>query len=216
MIYCCGPDGSGKSTFLKEIETELQKMGVSYKSMWIRSPKIFSKPLMAYCHLVGLTKYRYIDGLKFGEHRFEKSTAVSALFPILQLIDFKLKWFLMTFSLPDLDYILMDRFAVDTLVDLMVSTKRPGLAKTWIGYCFMRMIPANALVFILDASEENIKKRKADTVHDPGLAAKIKHYRDLSGYLNCVPINNNGVRKDVTKEIKTQIQLYLGVCSDGK
>ncbi|MCA9750047.1 MAG: hypothetical protein KC414_13140, partial [Romboutsia sp.] len=92
--YLLGADGSGKTTFLKEVETALNNKGLRTNHVWIRSPKILSRPLMAYCRLVGLTKYKVINEIKYGKHEFYKSSFVSWLFPILQLFDFKIKYFL--------------------------------------------------------------------------------------------------------------------------
>ena len=93
VYYIAGSDGSGKTTLLKDLEIKLIDNSNRTIHIWIRSPKILSKPLMAYCRLVGLTKYETVDGIKYGKHELHRSSFVSWLFPILQLIDFKIKWY---------------------------------------------------------------------------------------------------------------------------
>ena len=177
-IYIAGPDGIGKTTYLTCIEKTITDKKTRH--IWIRSPKILSKPLMAFCRLVGLTQYKTIDGIKYGTHNFYKSSFVSWVFPILQLIDFKIKWRLEKMRVNNGDVILFDRFSLDTLADLMVDTHKMSLHKTWLGKQFLNIIPENTNILILNVEENIIRKRKKDTLYDENLALKIKVYDILS------------------------------------
>lgn len=188
-IYLTGPDGSGKSTLLEAIKNELQKKGIETTTVWLRSPKILAKPLMAYCRLKGYTKYFMKDGVKYGYHDFSSSKVVSYLFPFLQYIDFRIALLLRKQSQ---GIILYDRFALDTLADLMVSTRRLNLHKTWIGRRFLCLIPSSTKVFIIMVDELVIRQRKQDTLYDPNLSLKLKVYNILAKDLNLDVINNNG------------------------
>jgi len=191
-FYIPGPDGSGKTTFLKKVEQYYQLKGKSTIYIWLRSPKIFSKPLMAYCRIVGLTKYKKTNGVIYGTHEFYRSKFISWLFPILQLVDFKLKWFVTEkIKLRDNAIVLFDRFSLDTLVDLMVDTNNFNMHNSAIGRSLINTIPKNTKTLILHTNETLIKKRKEDTRHDPQLTNKIKCYNILSKELNIEQINNN-------------------------
>ena len=194
--YITGSDGSGKTTFLKEIESKLSE---ETKHVWIRSPKILSKPLMAYCRLVGLTKYKIIDSVKYGKHEFYRSTFVSWLFPILQLVDFKIQWFFEKRNIKSDQTLLFDRFSLDTLADLMVDTRRLDLHKTWIGISFINMIPQNTKILIPQVDENTIRSRKKDTLHDEHLGDKINVYSILSKDLL---INLNQLQKKFHKNFQ--------------
>lgn len=207
VIYLLGADGSGKTTYLDTVEKELNKKGITTRHIWIRSPKIFSKPLMAYCRLVKLTKYETIDGIKYGIHEFYKSPFVSWLFPILQLIDFNIKWFQEKRKVRANDTLLFDRFCLDTLADLMVDTKRFDLHKTWIGKAFIKKLPNNCKTIVLNVDAEIIRSRKKDTLYDKSLDSKVKVYKLLSKDLNLRVIDNNRAFEAVEKEIiKNTIQ----------
>lgn len=199
VYYITGPDGSGKTTYIKEIEDYYIKKDRKTKHIWIRSPKIFSKPLMAYCRLIGLTKYKIIDGVKYGKHEFYRSKFISWLFPILQLIDFKIKWAYTRIGKQDT--ILFDRFALDTLADLMVDTYNFNLHKTYIGRYFIKLIPKNTEMLMLSVSEENIRSRKKDTLHDEHLQNKIQVYKILCNDLDIKLIDNNRDCNIVKKDI---------------
>jgi len=199
VFYIAGPDGSGKTTYIREIESYFLKKNQKVKHIWLRSPKIFSKPLMAFCRLIGLTKYTIIDEVKYGKHEFYRSKLISWIFPILQLIDFKLKWLL---TKKDSRAILIfDRFALDTLADLMVDTQRFNLHKNFIGKAFIKLIPEHTKMLLLSVNEENIRLRKEDTKFDEHLQNKIKVYDILSRDLGIKVIDNNRDYKLVKNEI---------------
>lgn len=191
IYYIAGSDGSGKTTLLKDLEKKLLDNSNGTIHIWIRSPKIFSKPLMAYCRLVGLTKYKTIDGIEYGKHEFHRSSFVSWLFPILQLIDFKIKWFFEKRKISSGDIVLFDRFNLDTLSDLMVDTKRMNLHKKWVGRQFIKLSQNNCKSIILKVDAAVVRERKLDTLHDEHLEDKIETFQILSNDLNIKLIENN-------------------------
>lgn len=198
VYYITGPDGSGKTTYIKEIERQLLANNQKVKHIWLRSPKFFSKPLMAYCRLVGLTKYTVINRVKYGKHEFYRSKFVSWLFPILQLLDFKIKWLIIKYKIKKNEILLFDRFALDTLADLMVDTQRLNLHKTKTGKAFIQLIPQATKTIVLLADESIIRSRKIDTLHDEHLSMKIEVYKILSRDLS-LPVMNNNMAFDIVK-----------------
>lgn len=201
FFYLTGPDGCGKTTYLKKIEAHFLERGVETFHIWLRSPKIFSKPLMAYCRLAGLTRYKTIEGIRYGGHFFKDSTFVSHVFPWLQLIDFRIKLRSFSTVLKLGGIVLMDRFALDTLADLMVDTERFDLHETRVGKMYLDLIPKNTKIIVLSTSEENIRKRKTDTLHDPLLRKKLKAYAILSRDLDLKVVDNNRAFQLVKKDI---------------
>ena len=206
--YLTGPDGSGKTTYLKEIEDLLNKREEQTQHIWIRSPKIFSKPLMAYCRLVSLTKYQYIDGIRYGGHEFYRSKLVSWLFPILQLVDFKIKWFFKKRKINNNQIVLFDRFVLDTLADLMVDTHRFDLHKKWVGKKFLSLLNNNIKIVVLKVTTERIKTRKLDTKYDPHTETKNKVYSILATDLNLQEVNNDRKIDEVKEIIINEFNLF--------
>ena len=205
--YVTGPDGSGKTSFIEEIASELRTKGINFKHIWIRSPKIISKPLMLYCRLAGLTKYQTINGIRYGKHELFRSSIVSYIFPFLQLIDFKLKWLLIKSTIKRDQVLLFDRFNLDTLADLMVSTKNMNLHKSWVGQKFISASLKNTKLLVLCVKEQEIRKRKRDTLHDENLDLKIEAFAVLSRDLHIMRLDNNGEYDKVRSEIFDYLDL---------
>ena len=191
--YFTGSDGCGKTTYINLLEDYFRNKKLKTHYIWIRSPKIFSKPLMLYCRIVKLTRYNIINGVKYGVHDFSKSKLVSTLFPLLQLVDYYIRNLSIKKEIKKTkaDVIIYDRHALDTLVDLIVDTKRFDLHKTVIGKLFIKMIPKNAKIILLHVDDEIIRKRKIDTLHDVNLSARIKAFQMLCNDLNITVVNNN-------------------------
>jgi len=207
-IYITGSDGSGKTTILKDVDKKLLSQSKKTKHIWIRSPKILSKPLMVYCRLAGLTTYNTIDGIKYGKHEFYKSSFVSWLYPILQLLDFKIKWFFEKRKIKPNEILLFDRFSLDTLADIMVDTRKLKLHQTGIGKSFIKMIPKDTKILIPVVDEKTIRNRKKDTLYDEHLAQKINVYSILSKDLAIRSIDNNRTYEEVKKDIFNYLELH--------
>ena len=210
QYYFTGSDGSGKSTYIGLLEKHFEKEKIKSQYIWIRSPKIFSKPLMLYCRIVGYTKYKYIDNVKYGVHEFYRSKFVSFTFPIIQLIDFYLKNLIIQRNLKrkKVDIIIYDRHALDTLVDLMVDTHRFDLHNNFIGKMFIQLLPKNVNIIVLKVRENIIRSRKIDTLHDVNLSNRIRAYDIISRELGIDVIDNSLSNRNVVfNNIKAKLGL---------
>ena len=202
IFYIAGPDGIGKTTYIQLLEKYLKSQNKEVIHIWLRSPKLLSKPLMAYCRLTKLTKYTYVDGIKIGRHDFYKSKTVSKIFPWLQFIDFKIYNYLKVKRKSNLNkIIIMDRYGLDTLVDIMVDTKRYSLYKERIGKRFIDIMPNNMNAIILDAKEDVIKRRRKDIEFDTNFNIKRTLYIELAKHLHIPIVDNSKSIKEVKKKI---------------
>lgn len=207
FYYISGPDGSGKTTHAMVLLDKLHSRHIDAKYVWCRSPKFLSKPLLAYCRLVGLTKYWEENGIKVGTHHFYKSKLVSKIYPWLQFFDmmiFKFFKIILPFYIKRKS-IIIDRFVYDTLVDLMVDTNRYNMYTENVGKHFLKMMPTGAKVVFLDVDEDTLRKRKRDVSVDPNLKLKRELFLNLAKNLKIMVINTAQQYKIVEKKIQKEL-----------
>lgn len=187
-FYLTGPDGSGKTSLLNYLKKEFEQSNHTVTTIWIRSPKIFSKPLMVYCRMMGYTKYFRVNDTLYGFHDFARSKFVSLVFPYLQYLDLRL---VLLFKKTPKGIVFYDRYILDTLADLMVSTQRFDLHHKFIGKCILKLFPSSVFTLVVKVKEETIRARKRDTIYDPNLNLKLKVYEILAEDLNIETLDNN-------------------------
>lgn len=175
------------------------------RHVWLRYPKILSKPLMAYCRWVGLTKYWYVDGVRVGVHEFYHSWFVSHLYPWLQLIDLRIMAFI-KLRLPcflNHNVIVMDRFAIDTLVDVMTDTRRYDLLSKAVGRGYVNTIPHGTQLVVLNVSPLLLKKRRKDVEHDVTTEERRRLFVSVAKHLHIPIINADQPLQETYNEIRT-------------
>jgi thymidylate kinase/predicted nucleotidyltransferase len=181
LIYLAGADGTGKTSHAKVIVERLRRRGVRVRYVWFRWPALLSLPLLAYCRLRGLTRYRMVDGVRYGGWEFHRSRLVSALFPWLLLADTALaslarvhvhRWRGLT--------VICDRFVYDVLVDLMLAVDDERLFTRAVGRLFLRLVPKDGVSVVLDAPEATLRQRKVDLRHDDCIARRRELYLSVA------------------------------------
>lgn len=204
FYYIAGPDGSGKSTHLEALREGLAAAGITGVHIWLRSPKLLSKPLLLFCRLAGFTRYETVEGIRTGTHDFYRSKLISWKYPWLQYLDMRIYMYLKVkrrFKARSVN-VFLDRYVLDTLADLMVDTRRFDLHKKPVGRLFLKLMPPLESIVILDAEEEVMRKRKRDVSVDPNVAFKLKAFRTLAQDLGITLIDNNREFPEVHQDIR--------------
>lgn len=193
VIHFSGLDGSGKTTLIEMLLDDLRRTPLEARYLWMRYNHYITKPLLAYCRLIGLTKYNRIDGITVGSHHFYKSNIVSYLFIIFSLLDTKIATEVKINSqLHNTNNILIcDRYIIDILVDLMIDTNKPNLYKTPLGHLFLQLIPQNTKIFYVKRPTDHILKSRPELAHDPSLNQRLLIYEKVTDYCNATILNNH-------------------------
>lgn len=194
IINISGIDGSGKTTIVNWLSERLQDAGYDVEVKWLRFNHVLTKPLLALCRLLGLTKYENIDGIRMGYHDFHRSRVISWLFVYLQYLDALRVYFIHV--APALrkknKVLILDRFIHDILIDIMIDTRIQDLDRKWAGRAFLRLIPADTLVIPVLRRREQVLDARPESRIDKNFEARFALYEGIPGRHDCRPVYNNG------------------------
>jgi thymidylate kinase len=190
IIYFCGIDGSGKTTQMNLIADCLNDRKLKLKYVWLRWAAFFSYPFLAFCRLLGFTKWKTVprSSRKYAEHSFYRNKALTKVWSALFAVDmFVYSVIKITIPLKFGYTILCDRFVLDALVDLMYETKNFEIIRTLPGRALLSLIPRQSITILFDISEEKAWKRKHDIPSIEYLKQQRKLYLDISDCLK-IPV----------------------------
>lgn len=194
LIYVMGIDGAGKSTVVEWLARALTEKGKCVEVRWLRFNHFFSKPLLGFCRLMGLTRYETIHGIRVGYHNFYRSRLVSWFFVVLQYLDaLRVRWLWIAPRLRRGDRILiLDRFIYDILVDLMVDTRITDLDRHPLGKAFLRLLPEGSLILFVVRDKEKLLEVRPESKVDRNFSLRMDLYLALSARQGLIPLQNNG------------------------
>lgn len=203
MVICIiGVDGVGKTTHAQRLLSSLENDGVCCKYSWFRFYHFGSIFLLAYCRLVGLTIYEMHGDERIGRHEFYRSKLISFLYPWILFIDMIPMYIAKIFLPMRFGYtVVCDRFIYDTFVDLMIDLKDDEIQERFVGKLFLRLIPKNTKVILLDLNESIIRNRRRDLVNDHSLEIRREMYLMMANKFKVPIVNNAKEIKEVEKEI---------------
>jgi len=207
-IFITGVDGSGKSFYAEKLIDALNKKGVPAHHLWSRFNNITSKPLLAFCRLIGLNYYEKHGDVLIGYHDFEQSSIVSQLFILLQLFDVWITTIIRIWPHIMRGHVLVcDRGAYDTLVDVMVDTKNVSLYQTIIGKAFLLLLPKSHMVLHISREHQKIFKFRPDVEIDKNFNLRYDLYETCKKAFGWEHVDNNGTPEETYKKICMELNL---------
>ncbi|MGD0451267.1 MAG: hypothetical protein ABSA79_09480 [Candidatus Bathyarchaeia archaeon] len=183
-IIFSGIDGSGKSRHANKLAEELRKSGRKVESIWMRGYGriFFSLPVLAFCRALKITYVKTLkNGLKISLYRFHDYKPLCVLWPWVQLVDSMIFNLLLVYRplRPSTSISILDRSAVDNLVDVIADTEKPFFPEM-LEKCFINLIPNNAIVILLTVDEYTALGRKRDIANVDYLRKRSVLYHYLS------------------------------------
>lgn len=206
LIFLTGVDGSGKSFIAEKLIEELKTRGMPIRHLWSRFNNIISKPLLAFCWLIGLNYYETKSGTRIGYHDFGKSKIISWCFIICQLIDIWIVTILKIWPQTLKRMIIVcDRGAYDTLIDVMVDTKNHSLGCSKIGEAFLFLLPKHHKVFFLQRDPAMIFRSRPDVGVDRNFELRCELYRSCAQSFGWMIVDNNNSPDETLDQILSEL-----------
>ncbi len=149
-IILCGLDGSGKSTQAKKLIEYLGRKKIKTKYLWLRAPNRLSLPLIILLRITGIFySQKSASGKEFGAADFRNHQTLKKLWAKALLLDFKFSRHKLLGHIRHGYVVVLDRFVVDALVDLIVVTGDDNLLQTMTKE-FTSLVPTDSKIFYLD------------------------------------------------------------------
>jgi hypothetical protein len=192
FIYITGCDGTGKTTQTTLLLEQLRATGVKSRRVWLRFPFFFSLPLLVYARWRGLSWYETSGDVRHGYWDFKGSKLLQTCLPWALLLDACLAR-LIWIDLPIWrgETVICERFVLDMLVDLSLAFERRDLYRQLPGRLYLRLLPVNARIIILDLDATTIQNRRADLCSDRFLQARLDAFRRLSSDLSLLNLSSS-------------------------
>lgn len=192
IIAVSGIDGCGKTTVIEELKARLIEQNKPVHYVWMRYNHYLTKPLLAFCRLVGLTWYEP-DDPRVGYHEFYRSGIVSWLFIFLTFLDtFGASFFCV--YIPAFVFgktVICDRWIPDIIVDLGVDTRQPVRPSVFWVKMFLALVPRKARCFALVRESSEVEKARSEHQIDKNYPLRRDLFSRLGTFSLIKEIDNN-------------------------
>jgi len=209
IIIISGIDGSGKTTIIEAVEHELAKQNCASRYVWLRYNHYLTKILLAFCRIIGLTKYEHFKHSRVGYHNFDGSKIISWLFVFFTFID-TLGVAIVKVYLPAIfskKIIICDRWIIDILIDLEVDTGLTLSQESFVSRLFNSLIPENSQYFIILRDFDVVRRIRDESINDRNFPRRFKLYERHAKDARVQVINNNGNLENTIRQVVDLVSL---------
>lgn len=192
IIILTGIDGSGKTTVANRLLKYLQRKERKTCYTWIKSLHSLAYVVSVLLRNTSLSK-TLINPNGIAVRRFDPTVkkTLNKLWPYIEFISV-LPWIIFKIYLP-LFFgftIIADRYVIDTVVTISIRIKKINFFQTFLGRLLLKMIPAGAMIVMLDIETSSVLKRKYDVEYTYNeIKNQIVLYRKLSKMLGALVID---------------------------
>ncbi len=177
------------------------------KLIWFRWPILFSYPFLAFCRLLGYTKWVTLEknNLRVPVHSFYLNRVLANLWGWFFVTDAVLHvFFRIIVPLKKGTIILCDRYIPDLIVDLICDTGDNDFLRKMPSRLLLSSIPRNSKLILIDVDEQTALSRKNDIPNITYLTKRRRLYLMLANILG-MPILDG--KKTITEVQKDLMQL---------
>jgi len=202
-IVISGIDGSGKTTLAYWLVKYLRSKGYRAKYVWIKSKHTFAYLISQILEPLGWQRtFRNPNGIIISRFELYDSRFARKAWPtieflsVLPLIIFKIKLPLL------LGYrIVLDRYMIDTITSIALSTKNMKFADSFLGRLLLKMMPKGCASILLDIDLSTVLERRPDIEYSyDEIRNAIGLYRTLTRKMKSVSLDTGTLTVEQTKK----------------
>lgn len=206
-IVISGIDGSGKTTVINRLRSELADEGTRTAYIWLRFNHYFTKIMHAFARLAGLSVKVRNDMGETWQHRFYKSLLFCRLYVIANYMDTCISRLKYDKAARHCDIVICDRWVIDILADLATKTRSLHfLDGKWPGR-FLGIMPDNTMSFIIYRNLQDVKDCRLENRVDPDFQFRLDVYDKLMKKPFVHPVDNRGTVEESAMQIKKILNL---------
>lgn len=206
-VVISGIDGSGKTTVINQLQSDLKEQGLRTAYIWLRFNHYLAKVMHAMARLLGLSVKVHSEMGETWQHQFYKSPIFCDLYIITTYIDTYLSKIKYNRAAKGYDIVICDRWITDIIVDLATKTHRSHFINGKWAKRFLKILPENALLFVVYRETQDVVDCRLENKVDPDFQFRLDIYKRLLGKNFIHPVDNRGTISNSISQIKEVLKI---------
>lgn len=196
IFMISGADGTGKSTILNSLRECFEEDNLLVAVLWLRFNHYLARGVNFLGRVLGLSYYENYSWGKVGYHEYSGLIGYLYIFAVyIDHIIFRI-FFRSKYFNSSADIVLVDRYILDIIADLIVDTRRSRLVLILFNsYCKAELL--NCKSFVLDCDQQIVISRRSDIYYDFKYSKKLQAYKLLRRFYGLAVINTGNVDIEV-------------------
>lgn len=200
-VIISGIDGSGKSTIIDRIKTDLEADGKRVGYVWLRMTHYLTKCMHAIARVLGLSVKVHNEMGDVWQHRLYKSQTFCTVYIVATYLDSWVSRLKYDRIAKGKDVVICDRWITDILVDLATKTHRSNFLDSKWPQRFMKILPEGAKMFVIVRNTGDLLGCRLENRVDPDFGFRLGIYEELCKKDYVTMVDNNGTIADSAKQI---------------
>lgn len=206
-VVISGIDGSGKTTVINQLESELKGQGLRTAYIWLRFNHYFTKIMHAIARLLGLSVKVHSEMGETWQHQFYKSPIFCNLYIITTYIDTCISKIKYNRAAKGHDIVICDRWITDIIVDLATKTHRSHFIDGKWAERFLKILPKNACLFVVYRETQAVVDCRLENKVDPDFQFRLDIYKRLLEKKFIHPVDNRATISNSISQIKEVLKI---------
>ncbi len=201
LIHFCGLDGSGKTTQATKLIDFLKQKNIDAEYIWLRSTSKLTLPVSLLFRILRISKsVTTPSGKKRGVTNLHHHKLLQKLWKKILLLDLKfVSWYKISRSLKNGKIIVLDRYIIDMLIDLVIDTGDESVIDE-LGPKFLKFLPSDSKILFLDINPQISLDRNQEEDHEI-LKFRRKLYIKISKLCDMIVIDSSKSIDEIHNEI---------------